>query len=117
MSKEKKYTWHKLASSIEELQLPTSGLKETELAGKKICISLHKDQLHACAASCPHASGILADGYIDNLGNIVCPVHRYRFNLENGRNTSGEGYYLKTYPIEKRADGIYVGIADPGSFE
>jgi hypothetical protein len=30
--------------------------------------------------------------------------------MENGRNTSGEGYYLKTYPIEIREDGIYIGL-------
>ena len=116
MDKQKKYTWHKLATSLEELQLPGSGLKELEIAGKKICISLYKDQLHACAANCPHASGTLAEGYIDNLGNIVCPIHRYRFNLQNGRNSSGEGYYLKTYPIEKREDGIFIGIEAPGLF-
>lgn len=110
MDKQKKYTWHKLAESIEELQFPASGLAELEVAGKKICISLHKGQLHACAANCPHASGTLAEGYIDNLGNIVCPVHRYRFNLQNGLNSSGEGYYLKTYPVEEREDGIFIGI-------
>ena len=111
---DKNYTWHKLADNIEALHLPGSGLAELEVAGKKICISLYKEQLHACASKCPHASGTLAEGYIDNLGNIVCPIHRYRFNLENGRNTSGEGYYLKTYPIEKRADGIFVGIESGG---
>lgn len=111
---EKKHTWYKLADSLEALLLPRSGLTELEIAGKKICISLHKDQLHACTAKCPHASGKLADGHIDALGNIVCPVHRYRFNLQNGRNSSGEGYYLKTYPIEKRAEGIFVGIESPG---
>ena len=107
---DKNYTWHKLADSIEALYLPDSGLAEIELAGKKICISLHKDQLTACAATCPHAGGILAEGYIDNLGNIVCPIHRYRFNLQNGRNSSGEGYFLKTYPVEKRDTGIYIGL-------
>jgi len=113
---QKKYTWHKLATSINELQFPLSGLAEVEVAGKKICISLHKDELHTCAAKCPHASGTLSEGYIDNLGNIVCPIHRYRFSLQNGRNTSGEGYYLKTYPIEQREDGIFIGIEQGGLF-
>lgn len=111
---EKKYTWHKLADSIEELRLPASGLAELEIDEKKICISLHKDQLHACVGKCPHASGKLAEGFIDALGNIVCPIHRYRFNLQNGHNSSGEGYFLKTYPIEIRAEGIFIGIETPG---
>lgn len=114
MDKQKKYTWHKLAESIGELPFGDSGLTEMEIAGKKICISLHKNVLHACAAKCPHAGGSLAEGYIDNLGNIVCPIHRYRFSLQNGRNISGEGYYVKTYPLEKREDGIFIGIEESG---
>ena len=53
---------------------------------------------------------LLADGYIDALGNIVCPLHRYKYNMENGRNVSGEGYYLKHWLVECREDGVYVGL-------
>jgi 3-phenylpropionate/trans-cinnamate dioxygenase ferredoxin subunit len=107
---EKKYTWHKLADSLQELKLPASGIAEIELLNKKICITLYKDQLYACATKCPHAGGNLANGYIDALGNIVCPLHRYKFSLQRGRNTSGEGYYLKTFPVQMRPDGIFVGF-------
>ncbi len=114
MNKEKIYTWYKLANNINELQFPESGLTEIEMGGKKICISLHKEQLFASAAKCPHAGGKMSEGYIDALGNIVCPVHRYKYCLQNGRNSSGEGYFLKTYPIEKRDDGVYIGIEEGG---
>lgn len=107
---EKEYTWLKLADSIEALKLPASGIAELQVGDKKICISLYKDELFACAAKCPHAGGKLVQGYIDVLGNIVCPVHRYKFGLVHGRNTSGEGYYLKTYPVQMRPDGIFVGF-------
>lgn len=50
----------------------------------------------------------MADGRIDVAGNVICPVHGYRFNIGNGRNTSGEGYYLKHWPVEQRTDGIFV---------
>jgi len=30
--------------------------------------------------------------------------------MKNGRNVSGEGYYLKHWPVEVREDGIYVGL-------
>lgn len=110
------YDWFKIADSIEELTFPPTGLTELEVNGNMICLSRFKDQLLACAARCPHASGRLADGYVDGLGNIVCPIHRYKFNLENGRNTSGEGYYLKNYPIETREHGIFLGIKKEGLF-
>ena len=58
----------------------------------------------------------MADGTLDAVGNVVCPVHRYKFSLQNGRNSSGEGYYLTTYPLEQREDGLYIGFEEKGLF-
>ncbi len=108
--------WYKIADSVEELNLADNGLAETEIAGKKICIALSADKLFACAAKCPHAGGSMAHGYIDAAQNIVCPLHRYKFSLLNGRNTSGEGYFLKNYAIEVRENAVFVGIEEGGIF-
>ncbi len=72
--------------------------------------------MYACAAKCPHAGGSIADGYIDQIDNVTCPLHRYKFSLQNGRNTSGEGYYLKTFPVQTTGDGIFIGIEEKGLF-
>ena len=103
-------SWHKIAESIAEINFPASGVTLITVAGKTITVGRDKEKLFACAHKCPHAGGVLADGYMDALGNIVCPLHRYRFNPFNGRNTSGEGYYLKTFLVEEREDGLYVNI-------
>jgi 3-phenylpropionate/trans-cinnamate dioxygenase ferredoxin subunit len=50
----------------------------------------------------------MANGQIDALGNIICPLHRYKFSLVNGRNVSGEGYHLKTWKVAWREDGVWV---------
>lgn len=112
----KKYRWHKIAENKAGLQLSEKTLLGLEAGGKKMCLVKFNDQLFACANTCPHASGVLSNGWIDELGNIVCPLHRYKFSLANGRNTSGEGYFLKTYPIEEREDGVYVGIPETSLF-
>jgi nitrite reductase/ring-hydroxylating ferredoxin subunit len=114
MDKQKEFKWFKIAGSITELSFSEAGLTELEVNGKKICLSLYKEILYACTAKCPHASGTLSEGYLDSLGNIVCPIHRYKFNLQNGRNNSGEGYFLKTYPVEQREEGIFIGIEKSG---
>ena len=114
--KEKKYQWHKVVDSINELSFATNSMIEITVAGKTICIALHKDGLQACAQKCPHAGGILSAGFIDAAGNIVCPLHRYKFSLQNGRNVSGEGYFLKTFPIEIRNDGVFVGFEENNPF-
>lgn len=113
---EKKYSWHKVADHVNELDFSDNNIAVVELKGKKICVARFKDDVFAFAFKCPHAGGILADGYIDALGNIVCPLHRYKYDLHNGRNVSGEGYYLKHWPVEIRNEQVYVGVEESGGF-
>jgi 3-phenylpropionate/trans-cinnamate dioxygenase ferredoxin subunit len=113
---EKKYNWHKIAESEEELMANENHIAVVEVKGKKICLGKHQQEWFGFAYKCPHAGGIMSDGYIDAVGNVVCPLHRYKFSLKNGRNTSGEGYYMKVYPVEQRTEGLFLGLPDQGLF-
>jgi 3-phenylpropionate/trans-cinnamate dioxygenase ferredoxin subunit len=101
-------TWHKIAEHPNELDFSTDHIAVVKVNGKKICIGKYHDKFFGFAFKCPHAGGHLGEGYIDALGNVVCPLHRYKYNIENGRNTSGEGYYLKHWKVEWREDGVFV---------
>ena len=101
---------------MEEISFSANNLAEVVANDKVICMARYKDDLFAFAAKCPHASGILAQGFIDALGNVVCPLHRYKFCMKNGRNVSGEGYYLKHWPVEIRDDGVFVGLENKSLF-
>jgi 3-phenylpropionate/trans-cinnamate dioxygenase ferredoxin subunit len=114
---EKKYTWYKIADHINEIDFAGNNIGAVELQGKNICIGKFNEAVFAFASKCPHAGGLLADGYIDALGNVVCPLHRYKYNMQNGRNVSGEGYYLKHWPVELRDDGVYVGVEEKNWFK
>lgn len=103
------YEWHKVE------QVTASGLAEKQLheiavADKRVGLVKNNGMVYAFAATCPHASASLCEGWLDAQGRIVCPLHKYRFDPANGRNTSGEGYKLKTYPLEIREDIIYIGL-------
>lgn len=113
---EKKYTWHKIADHINEIDFAANNIAVAELQGKKICLAKFRESVFAFAFKCPHAGGILADGNIDALGNVVCPLHRYKYDIKNGRNVSGEGYYLKHWPVEQKDNGLFVGIEETGGF-
>ena len=105
-----KLRWVKIADAVEEMVFAPNHIAEVEADGRRICVAKQGDALFAFAHKCPHAGGYFADGYIDALGNVVCPIHRYKFCLKNGRNVSGEGYYLKHWPVELRDDGVFVGL-------
>ena len=105
-----KSKWIKIAESIDEIQFSSNDLVEIVIDDKAVCLGKYKEELFAFPVKCPHASGLFTDGFIDALGNVVCPLHRYKFCMKNGRNVSGEGYYLKHWPVEVREDGIFVGF-------
>lgn len=102
--------WHCIALNFHELPFKENQICEVTVEGRKICLGRHGEQYFAFAATCPHAGASFTEGFIDPLGNIVCPKHRYKFVLRNGYNYSGEGFKLKTYPLKMEDDGVYVGF-------
>jgi 3-phenylpropionate/trans-cinnamate dioxygenase ferredoxin subunit len=76
---------------------------------RKICVIKKDEKFYAIQNTCPHAGGILSGGWCKE-GNIVCPIHRYEYNLNTGRGAEGQGDYIEIYPTALRADGLYVGI-------
>lgn len=100
--------WYKIAESEAELRFNEHNLMPFTCQNKSLVLAKHNDTLFACAAKCPHAASPMVNGYIDAKGCIVCPLHRYKFNLNNGLNVSGEGYYLKTYPVKIDEQGVWI---------
>ena len=112
----KKHNWHKIANSLSDIKFGANNIALVELEGRPVCIGKFKDQLFAFAHECPHAGGLMSEGHIDAMGNITCPVHEIKFDIKNGENVSGEGFQLKTWPVEIRKNGVYAGIVGTASF-
>ena len=102
--------WIKVAESEAEIIFNTNNIAELIAGERTICIAKFQNQLFAFTNKCPHASGLFVNGYIDAVGNVVCPIHRYKFSMRNGRNITGEGYFLKHWPVAVKEDGVYVGL-------
>lgn len=105
----KLYDWHKIdnltLADLKEL-VPT----EVLAGGKRVGLLRKGSTVYAFAALCPHAGAPFCEGWADGLGRLVCPKHKYRFDPANGRNTTGEGYKLVTYPLEIRDGELYIGL-------
>jgi nitrite reductase/ring-hydroxylating ferredoxin subunit len=101
--------WINIAVSIAELFQDGEKVAK-KVGGKNICFARWQDGVYAFNDKCPHAGGLLSHGYVDAMGNIVCPLHRYKFSLTRGYNVTGEGYHLKTYPVRIDEDGVWVEI-------
>lgn len=97
--------WMKIFDTV-----PENGRTITmKISNKTICIVNQDNKLSAFKATCPHAGADLRGGWCEG-GYWICPVHRYKYNLENGRGADGQGDYLKIYPIEIRENGVFLGF-------
>ena len=106
------YRWV-IADNMVEEALQEGVITEVEAGGRKLCVLKKEGKIYAFAATCPHAGGRLCEGWLDPQQRIVCPEHKYRFDPANGRNTSGEGYKLRTFPAEVRNGFLYIGLMAP----
>ncbi len=105
--------WHRVAdkNQIEE------GRVITVTAGRKTLALVHFDGKYAAMDNrCPHQGGPLGEGSIekgvDDKCWLRCPWHGWDFDPLTGKPPGGhEDSGQEMFPVEDRADGVYVGIA------
>jgi 3-phenylpropionate/trans-cinnamate dioxygenase ferredoxin subunit len=78
--------------------------------GKRICLVKHGGKFLAVQNNCTHSGGSLSQGKLNFLGEIVCPLHQYQFNLKTGRENGQRSNDLECFPIRESEEGVYILI-------
>ncbi|MGF1926232.1 MAG: Rieske (2Fe-2S) protein [Bacteroidia bacterium] len=86
-------------------------VQQITVDGKKICLIKSQGKVFAIQNNCPHAGGVLSDGWCRE-GKVVCPIHRWEYDLHTGFGSEGQGDYIHIYPLDFRNDGVYVGFKE-----
>jgi nitrite reductase/ring-hydroxylating ferredoxin subunit len=107
----KNYKWYKLGEPGEFI-VAEGLIMSLVIGGKKMCITQHQGSYYAFQPNCPHAGASFEHGWLTEDNCLVCPLHRFRFDVSNGCNISGEGFYLITYPIDIAESGIWIGVPE-----
>ncbi|HWZ04366.1 MAG TPA: Rieske 2Fe-2S domain-containing protein [Mucilaginibacter sp.] len=98
--------WYKIPG-IEHTDQPF--IKKIKAGNKSICLVGYEGEIFALSVRCPHAGGDLSLGWCNN-GKLVCPIHRYSFDLQSGKGSEGQNDYINTYPVKIEGQFIYIGI-------
>jgi len=110
MAKELTY-WLALKSS----QLPEGRKQAVKIHGYELLILRLGGKLFAMDHYCTHEHESLLDGDIEE-GEIVCPFHGARFDLESGKAMGWPAVVdLKVYPIREKNGKIEVGLPVRGA--
>ena len=104
----KKLKWYPLFESVEKLEelfVGKSVVVHRSMFGEALLLKDGGDY-YAFKNKCPHQKKPLNDCKVIE-GHVVCPFHRYRFSLENGR---GHGLYLDQYQIKIENNQVFIGM-------
>lgn len=98
--------WIKVA---ENIPVKEAFIRKIKAGNHSICLVSFEGKIYAISAKCPHAGGELAGGWCEK-GQIICPVHRYQYDLKTGKGAAGQGDYIDIFPVEVRTDGVYIQV-------
>ena len=98
--------WYKIPG-IQNFDQPF--IKRIQAGNKTICLVNYEGEVFALSARCPHAGGDLSIGWCNN-SKLICPFHRYSYDLHTGKGSEGQNDYIETYPVKMDGVDIYVGI-------
>jgi len=80
------------------------------LGATRICLVRHNEKFLAVQDACTHNGESLSKGKVNFLGEIICPWHGYRFELNTGRACDSSSAELKTYPVKIDGTGFFIGV-------
>jgi nitrite reductase/ring-hydroxylating ferredoxin subunit len=66
-------------------------------------------RLYAIDDSCPHQGSSLAAGSLEGCV-VTCRSHGMKVNVSAGEHQPGLGMNVRSFPVESRPDGLYVGL-------
>jgi nitrite reductase/ring-hydroxylating ferredoxin subunit len=103
--------WHPLNDiTPREVSEKTEGkIFHTKVKGRRLAVSFSQGKWRAFSSRCPHAGGPLQSGKINENGEIVCPLHRFAFNLESGKCDSG-GYFIDIFECKEERFELSVKL-------
>jgi nitrite reductase (NADH) small subunit len=77
--------------------------------GLRVAVFRSGGEVVALSGRCPHAHGPLGLGWIEE-GEVVCPLHQWRFRLSDGRCTTVRGNSVHRFRCEVRGDEVWVEV-------
>ena len=103
----KEYQLGKSKEDVYQL-LPERKIKKVILGKKAIGLLRLGDEFFAFDAQCPHRGADLIQANINGAGEIICPLHQYRFDLKSGQVRSGYCGELPVYQVKFSENGLWI---------
>ena len=99
-------TWVKIGETGD---VPPGAGRAFAIEGYSIAVFNVDWKLYAIDDSCPHQGSSLAMGRLEGC-TVTCRSHGMKVNVTGDEQQSGSGMIVRSFPLESRPDGLYIGI-------
>ncbi len=91
--------------------IPAREGRAVRIGDREIAIFNLGSRFLAVDNRCPHRGGPLADGIVSGA-KVVCPLHAWKFSLENGEGVSApsQGSCVQTFPTRVEGGIVLLGL-------
>jgi nitrite reductase/ring-hydroxylating ferredoxin subunit len=83
--------------------------RSLDASGVRLALFRAGGSVIALSGRCPHSGGSLGHGWLDG-GEVICPLHHWRFKLADGRCSTMPGEGVHRFPCEVRGDEVWVEV-------
>jgi nitrite reductase/ring-hydroxylating ferredoxin subunit len=91
--------------------LPKGTLRLETVRRRKIALMRVDDDVYAFSSACPHKGAPLEEGCLhEGRREIICPWHRFRFDLTTGKSVTNPDLVALTFPVTIEDGMIYVSV-------
>lgn len=80
--------------------------------GRVLAVFLVDGIHHVTDAACPHNKGPLVEGRVEDGPTLICPWHKFRYDLRTGACANHHLYDLRLYPVVHRDGTAYADLGD-----
>jgi nitrite reductase (NADH) small subunit len=73
------------------------------------------EAFYAVDGRCPHRGAPLVQGLVAHINGpvVICPLHHFKFNLENGRCLLPRHLRVRTFPVAREDGDLVIEVPDP----
>ena len=106
--------WIRIFDSIEsaKLAVPEQSSRLVILREVRICLVNHQNKFFAVEDRCPHLGASLSKGIVNYMGDVICPLHEYRFNSKTGDECDNKCDRAKTYQLKVDNEGVFIEMPE-----
>lgn len=101
--------WVKITGQAESFKerIGQQKIMRISVGKRDICLTRYEQKVYAFENRCPHQLVALQNGTCTDDKFVVCPWHRFAFDLETGK---GAGLYLEIFPMKEENGALYIGF-------